>query len=207
MAVRVEDVTARSLADFPLALERGQLVAYFQPQLELSSGRVLAAESLARWEHPELGTLLPGLFAPIAETLGLMQELTRLMLRMSLAQCRSWAADGWSVPVSVNAGPECVTDPDFPAVVAELLRSEQVPGRMLALEVSEQTGTATVSTSFFAQLAELGVRVALDDFGTGFASLESLGGWPIDELKLDRPGPPARGQGGRRRDRIRGRPV
>ena len=78
-----------------------------------------------------------------------------------------------------------MTDPGFPAVIAECLRSEQVPGHMLALEVSEQTGTAAVSPTFFAQLAELGVRVSLDDFGTGFASLESLGGWPVDELKLD----------------------
>ena len=92
---------------------------------------------------------------------------------------------GWHIPVSVNVGPDCVTDPEFPAAIAELLRSERVPGHMLALEVSEQTGTAAVSASFFAQLAEAGVRVALDDFGTGFASLESLGGWPIDELKLD----------------------
>jgi EAL domain-containing protein (putative c-di-GMP-specific phosphodiesterase class I) len=78
-----------------------------------------------------------------------------------------------------------VTDPGFPAVIAEFLRAEQVPGPMLALEVSEQTGTSAASSSFFAQLAELGVRVALDDFGTGFASLESLGGWPVNELKLD----------------------
>src|SRR6202034_2981382 len=81
--------------------------------------------------------------------------------------------------------PECVTDPGFPAVIAERLRREGVPGHMLVLEVSEQTGTTAVSSAFFAQLAELGVRVALDDFGTGFASLESLGDWPIDELKLD----------------------
>ena len=99
---------------------------------------------------------------------------------------------------------------------------------MLTLEVSEQTGTAVASASFFAQLAELGVRVALDDFGTGFASLESLGGWPVDELKLDmslvrpiasqlqlpddrpdhhRPRPSARRQGRGRRGRVRGRPV
>jgi hypothetical protein len=78
-----------------------------------------------------------------------------------------------------------VTDPGFPAVIAEFLRAEQVSGPMLALEVSEQTRTSAVSSSFFAQLAELGVRVALDDFGTGFASLESLGGWPVNELKLD----------------------
>jgi diguanylate cyclase (GGDEF)-like protein len=185
MAVEADDMAARLLAEFPQALRSGQLVAYFQPEVELSSGRVVAAESLVRWEHPELGTLPPALFVPFAERLGLMGELTRLMLRLSLAQHQIWAADGWPIPVSVNVGPDCVIDPEFPAVIAELLSSEDVPGRMLTLEVSEQTGTAAVSASFFAQLAEIGVRISLDDFGTGFASLESLGGWPIDELKLD----------------------
>src|SRR5580700_503950 len=185
MAIEAKDVVAGLQAELPRALESGQLVAYFQPQVELSSGHVVGAESLARWEHPELGTLSPALFVPLAEKLGLMGELTQLMLRLSLGQHRTWAAEGRSVPVSVNAGPDCVTDPGFPAVIAECLRSEDVPGHMLVLEVSEQTGTAAVSSTFFAQLAELGVRVSLDDFGTGFASLESLGGWPVDELKLD----------------------
>ena len=70
--------------------------------------------------------------------------------------------------------------------MARLLRDYRVPGEMLILEVSEQTGTADASSWFFSELAELGVQVSLDDFGTGFASLESLGGWPINELKLDR---------------------
>ena len=185
MAVEAEDLAARLKAEFPQALRSGQLVAYYQPEVELTSGRVVAAESLVRWEHPEFGTLPPALFTPLAEQLGLMGELTRLMLRLSLVQHRDLAAAGWVVPISVNVGPDCVTDPGFPAVIAEFLRAERVPGPMLALEVSEQTGTAAASSSFFAQLAELGVRVALDDFGTGFASLESLGGWPVDELKLD----------------------
>ncbi len=185
MAIEGEAVVAGLRAELPHALESGQLTAYFQPQVELSSGRVVGAESLARWEHPELGTLPPVLFIPLAAKLGLMSELTKLMLRLSLGQHRTWAAGGLSIPVSVNAGPECVTDPGFPAVIAECLRRAGVPGHMLVLEVSEQTGTTTVSPAFFAQLAELGVRVALDDFGTGFASLESLGDWPVDELKLD----------------------
>jgi len=185
MVAEVQDVTARLVAEFAHALKNGQVVAHFQPEIELSTGMVVAVESLARWEHPELGTLSPVLFAPLAERLGLMGELTDLMLKLSLAQHRRWAADGWSIPISVNVGPECVTKPGFPAHIAELLREEQVSGRMLTLEVSEQTGTAAVSAEFFAQLAEFGVRTALDDFGTGFASLESLGGWPIDELKLD----------------------
>jgi diguanylate cyclase (GGDEF)-like protein len=185
MAVKAEDVAARLLAEFPHALRSGQLVTYFQPEVELSSGRVVAAESLARWEHPELGTLSPVLFTSLASKLGLMKELTQLILQLSLRQQRSWAMAGWDIPVSVNVGPECVADPQFPAVIADFLRREQIAGPKLTLEVSEQTRTVAVSSSFFAQLAEFGVRVALDDFGTGFASLESLGDWPVDELKLD----------------------
>ena len=98
MTVDAEEVTARLLSEFPQALAGGQLVAYFQPEIDLSSGAVTAAETLARWEHPELGTLSPVLFGPLAERLGLMGELTRLMLSPSLAQHRAWAADGWTIP-------------------------------------------------------------------------------------------------------------
>jgi diguanylate cyclase (GGDEF)-like protein len=186
MALEADDMAARLRAELPGALRGGQVVGYFQPEVELSTGRLVAAELLARWEHPDLGILQPALFLPLAEELGLMGELSRLMLRQALAQHRAWAAAGWAVPVSVNIGPGCVADGAFPAFVAQLLREEQVPGQMLALEVSEETGTTAASTTFFVQLAGSGVRVSLDDFGTGFASLESLGGWPIDELKLDR---------------------
>ena len=103
MAIEAEDLAAGLQAELPRALRSGQLVAYFQPEVELSSGRVVAAESLARWEHPELGTLSPALFVPLAEKLGLMGELTQLMLRLSLGQHRTWAAEGRNIPVSVNA--------------------------------------------------------------------------------------------------------
>src|SRR5271163_267757 len=186
MVFEAGDMAARLRAEFPGALRGGQVVGYFQPEVELSTGRLVAAELLARWEHPELGVLQPALFIPLTEELGLMEELSRLMLRQALAQHRAWAAAGWVVPVSVNIGPACVASPAFPATVAQLLREEQVPGQMLALEVSEETGTTAASTTFFAQLAESGVQISLDDFGTGYASLESLGGWPINELKLDR---------------------
>jgi diguanylate cyclase (GGDEF)-like protein len=186
MALEVDELAARLHAEFPRALRDGQVVGYFQPEVELSTGRLAAAELLARWEHPELGTLPPALFTSLAEELGLTREFSVRMLRQALVQHRAWVSAGWVVPVSVNIGPSCVTDPSFPAAVAQLLREEQVPGQMLALEVSEETGTTAASTRFFAQLAEFGVQVSLDDFGTGFASLESLGGWPINELKLDR---------------------
>src|SRR5580693_6611497 len=117
MAVEAEDLAARLKAEFPQALRSGHLVAYYQPEVELSSGRVVAAESLVRWEHPEFGTLPPALFTPLAEQLGLMGELTRLMLRLSLVQHRDWAAAGRSIPVSVNVGPDCAIDPEFPGVI------------------------------------------------------------------------------------------
>src|SRR6202453_573270 len=185
MGSEAGDLAARLRAELPGALRDRQGVGYFQPQVELSTGRLVAAELLARWEHPELGTLPPAVFLSLAEELGLMTELSLVMLRQALVQHRAWAAAGWLVPLSVNIGPGCVADPDFPAAVSRLLREEQVPGQMISLEVSEETGTTVASAAFFAQLADLGVQISLDDFGTGFASLESLGGWPINELKLD----------------------
>src|SRR5277367_2136538 len=185
MASEADDITARLRAEFPRALQDGQLIGYFQPEVELSTGQLVAAELLARWEHPELGTLPPSSFRSLAEELGLMTEFSLEMLRQALLQHRAWAAAGWLVLISVNIGPGCVADPDFPAAVCRLLGEEQVPGQMIALEVSEETGTSAVSARFFAQLAETGIQFSLDDFGTGHASLESLGGWPINELKLD----------------------
>jgi diguanylate cyclase (GGDEF)-like protein len=185
MASEADDVAARLRAEFPRALQDGQLVGYFQPEVELSTGQLVAAELLARWEHPELGTLQPSSFISLTEELGLMTEFSLEMLRQALVQHKAWAAAGWLVPVSVNIGPGCVANLDFPAAVSRLLEAEQVPGQMIALEVSEETGTSAVSARFFAQLAETGIQFSLDDFGTGYASLESLGGWPIDELKLD----------------------
>src|SRR5271156_6670679 len=185
MSSEADHVAARLRAEFPRALREGQLIGYFQPEVELSTGQLVAAELLARWEHPELGTLPPSSFLSLAEELGLMTDFSLEMLRQALVQHKAWAAAGWLVPVSVNIGPGCVADPDFPAAVSRLLGEEQVPGQMIALEVSEETGTTAVSARFFAQLAETGIQFSLDDFGTGFASLESLGGWPINELKLD----------------------
>src|ERR1700731_907283 len=159
MVLEADDMAERLRAELPGALRGGRVVGYFQPEVELSTGRLVAAELLARWEHPDLVILQPALFLPLAEELGLMGELSRLMLRQALGQHRAWAAAGWAVPVSVNIGAACVASPACPATVARLLREERVPGQMLALEVSEETGTTAASTTFFAQLAESGVRV------------------------------------------------
>src|SRR6202012_4440198 len=121
MALAADDVAARLHAEFPRALRDGQGVAHFQPEVELATGRLVAAELLARWEHPELGTLQPASFLSLAEELGLMHELSLVMLRQGPAPHRAWTTAGWVVPVSVNIGPSCVTAPAFPAAVDRLL--------------------------------------------------------------------------------------
>src|SRR6202012_5665687 len=121
MAFEAGHLAARLQAEFPRALRTGEIVGYFQPELELSTGRLVAAELLARWEHPELGILPPSAFITLAERLGLMRELSLIMLRQALVQHRTWVAAGWVVPVSVNIGPSCVSDPGFPAAVTQLL--------------------------------------------------------------------------------------
>src|ERR1700733_14502879 len=113
MASEADPVAARLRAEFPRALRDGQVIGHFQPEVELSTGQVVAAELLARWEHPELGILQPASFISLAEQLGLMRELSLEMLRQALIQHRAWVAAGWVIPVSVNIGPSCVADPDF----------------------------------------------------------------------------------------------
>src|SRR5215472_19241513 len=120
MGCKADEMTACLRAELPGALRGGQVAGYFQPQVELSTGRLVAAEVLARWEHPEFGILQPAVFIPLAEELGLMGELSRRMLRQALAQHRAWAAAGWVVPISVNIDAGCVTDAAFPGCVAQL---------------------------------------------------------------------------------------
>src|SRR5262245_3427444 len=125
MGCEADEMTACLRAELAGALRGGQVVGYFQPQVELSTGRLVAAELLARWEHPEFGILQPAVFLPLAEELGLMEELSRRMLRQALAQHRAWAAAGWVVPVAVNIGAGSVANSACPATVARLLREEQ----------------------------------------------------------------------------------
>ena len=99
MGFEADGIEARLRAEFPGALRGGQVVGYFQPEVELTTGRVVGAELLVRWEHPELGVLQPAALIPLAQELGLTGDLSRLMLRQALAQHRAWVAAGWAVPV------------------------------------------------------------------------------------------------------------
>ncbi|MFW3170851.1 putative bifunctional diguanylate cyclase/phosphodiesterase [Geodermatophilus sp. CPCC 206100] len=170
------------------AIGRGELVLHYQPKLTLATGRVEGVEALVRWRHPTDGLVYPDAFIDLAESAGLMGDLTTAVLDRALAQCRAWADDGRELSVAVNVSPSNLVDEDFPDEVAELLERHGVPAETLTLEVTESLLMADRERAarVLARLRAGGVGVAIDDYGTGYSSLAYLAALPVTELKLDR---------------------
>jgi len=170
------------------ALEREELVLYYQPQLTLSTGSVMAVEALIRWQHPQRGLVPPDEFIPLVQETGLIKPLTHYVLDRALRQCRSWTELGRPMRVAVNLAMRNLIDADLPSDVADLLELNGVSADHLVLEITE---SAVISDplrteAVLARLAKMGVRLSVDDFGTGYSSLTYLTRLPIDEIKIDR---------------------
>ncbi len=174
--------------DLRRALDRGELVLHFQPKLSISTGDVVSAEALVRWQHPERGLLFPDTFIPLAEHTGLIGPLTRYVLDAAITQARVWADAGRALAVSVNLSARNLLDETLPTHVAELLAAHDVPAALLELEVTESALMTEPARAqqLLEQLAGLGVRISIDDFGAGYTSLGQLKTLPVDELKIDK---------------------
>ncbi|HVE45360.1 MAG TPA: EAL domain-containing protein [Acidimicrobiales bacterium] len=174
-----------------LGIDRGELVVHYQPELDITTGRVVAVEALVRWQHPERGLLPPSEFISIAEDSGLIVELGRQVLDVACSQVMAWEArsdGGPPVALAVNLAARQLMAPDLCDVVkAALTRSGMAPGQ-LCLEITESVllEDANRSARALEQLKALGVRIGVDDFGTGFSSLTYLKRFPVDTLKIDR---------------------
>ena len=175
-------------AELPCAIENGELVLHFQPQVDVATGEPLAAEALIRWNHPTRGMIPPDQFIPLAETTGAIAELTRFVIERALAEQVRWREAGFDLAVAVNfAGPN-VLDADMPAAVRDAVERWEVPAGRMIVEISERTvmhGPHRLS-SLLQELRELGVESSLDDFGTGQSSLAYVRSLPVDEIKIDR---------------------
>jgi diguanylate cyclase (GGDEF)-like protein len=170
------------------ALDVGDIVAHYQPKVEVSTGRIVGAEALVRWDHPERGLVLPSQFLPVVEKAGLMGSLTTLVLRHAAAEAASWARDGLDVGIAVNVDVDALLDPSFPRRVEEILDETRLEPARLTIELTETSLMADpIRAGHVArELSSIGVRLSIDDFGTGYSSLGYLTALPLAELKIDR---------------------
>ena len=170
------------------ALETGDIVAHYQPKVEVSSGRIVGAEALVRWDHPDRGIVLPAQFLPVVQKAGLMGSLTTLVLQCAAAEAAIWARDGLDLGVAVNVDVDALLDPAFPRRVAEVLEETGLTPELLTIELTETSLMADPMRAGHVarELSSIGVRLSIDDFGTGYSSLGYLTALPLAELKIDR---------------------
>jgi diguanylate cyclase (GGDEF)-like protein/PAS domain S-box-containing protein len=171
------------------AIECDELELWYQPQVNIGSGRIVGAEALVRWRHPEKGIVPPGEFLPVAADTGLILPLGEWVLRNACRQAKAWKDAGLGIDhVSVNVDGQQIVRSDFVAIVERLLEETGLPPTMLELEITEsfllenaENGMGTVM-----RFAEMGVDIAIDDFGTGYSSLSYLKYLRADCLKIDK---------------------
>ena len=169
-------------------IERNELLLHYQPKVDIATGRIVGAEALVRWQHPDLGLMPPDAFIPIAEESGQIARLSAWVLESALEQTHVWAAAGLpEFKVAINLSARDFS-PDLAERLSALLRAHAVAPHRVELEITE--GMLTHSSkdviAMMDELAALGVSLALDDFGTGYSSLAYLKRFPIDTLKIDR---------------------
>lgn len=169
------------------ALERDELVLWYQSIFSLVTGRPVAAEALIRWQHPDVGLLGPAAFLPVAEETGLILPIGRFVLREALDQVRSWRDSGLGLIVNVNLARAQLDDPDLVAQIERMLGERRLAPSDLCVEVSEKAVVAPGNriAHTITGLRRLGVSVAIDDFGMGNSSLAYLRSHPVDVVKVD----------------------
>ncbi len=170
------------------AIRERELVAHYQAKLDLRTRRISGTEVLLRWQHPERGLLYPDAFIELAESSGLMGEMTVGVLDLALAQTRRWREAGQALGIAVNVSPSNLIDVGFPEEVLTALGRHRIPPEALTLEVTETVlmEDRERAVVVLEELRAAGVRIAVDDYGTGYSSLAYLAELPIAELKLDR---------------------
>jgi len=175
-------------ADLRGAIQTDQIMAWYQPELDLRTGEVFAVEALVRWPHPQLGLLAPADFLEMAEHTNLIKPLTQQMLEVALRQIVTWEPLGIDVTVAVNISTAVLIDGQFTGSVRAALDGAGVAPQRLKFEVTESTLMSDPETtrSILQELHRMGIEISIDDFGTGYSSLAYLADLPVSEVKIDR---------------------
>jgi len=170
------------------AIDNGELVLHYQPQLSLKSGNIIGAEALVRWQHPERGLMPPAEFIPLAEQSGLIVPLGEWVLRTACAQNQAWQAAGLSpITVAVNLSARQLAAQDVVELAGSVLKDTGLDAKYLEIELTESMVMADAEAFIDAtrRLSGLSITLSIDDFGTGFSSLSYLKRFSIDRLKID----------------------
>lgn len=174
--------------DFRLALKNNELDVFFQPIINVQLGRIVRMEALVRWIHPIRGFLPPGDFVPMAEQIGLINQMGELVLYKACKFARELEKIAGPISISVNVAPRQLLQKDFIQTVAAIINDTGLPPELLVLEITESAviGDMVLASEILVGLKTLGISIALDDFGTGYSSLSLLRELPIDILKIDK---------------------
>jgi len=171
------------------ALEREEFLLHYQPQIDLLQSRMVGAEALIRWQHPELGMVSPVNFIPVLEETGLIVPVGKWVLETACAALRKYINNtGNSISISVNMSSRQFSDPRLPDYISQALDDHALKPELLDIEITESVLIEHNNTIMenFSRLAEMGISLSLDDFGTGYSSLSYLKRFPINTLKIDR---------------------
>ncbi len=168
-----------------IAIPRGEVVPYFEQQIDLSTGRLHGFEVLARWEHPQRGLISPEQFIPIAEETGMISDLSLSIMRQAFLAARDWDP---SIGLSINISPWQLRDAWLAQKIIKVLTETGFPASRLEVEITESSlfDNLPLAQSIVGSLKNQGVRLALDDFGTGYSSLAHLRALPFDRIKIDK---------------------
>ena len=171
------------------ALERNELVLHYQPKIDASTGEIVGAEALMRWQHREQGIIPPGRYIPLAEESGLIEKFGQWAIESVCAQQRRWLDAGvLAVPIAVNISANQFARADFPNMVAHCLAEHGIPPQLLELELTESMlmRNSSHTIEVLQTLRKLHIQLSIDDFGTGYSSLSYLKQFPVQTLKIDR---------------------
>ena len=186
-----DDFSRRKLQladDLRRGISDGQLVLWYQPQIDAATQRLAGVEALVRWQHPQHGLLSPIEFLPAARRAGLMLQVSEAVLALAIKDMQTWSSNGLDIRVAINCAPPELLNGLFLPRLFEARRRGQIPADRMVIEVTEDSFLAEPerARSILSQIRDHQVQIAIDDYGTGFSSLSYLRDLPVNELKVDR---------------------
>lgn len=176
------------MGDLRHAIEKDELVPYFQPKIDMVTGKVTGSEALVRWHHETDGFVPPDMFIPIAEQTGLIKQLTYWIVDRAIHQCARWRREGIEIDVSINLSARNLQDPSLAEYIAEIISICGVQPEWIVFEITESAimSSPVDARNTLDNLDKMGVGLSIDDFGTGHSSLAYLKQLPVKEIKIDK---------------------